>query len=104
MSMTFQSLAAKTIHLMDDAVATPPKTVRKGLRLNDLRSGETARIVRVNMPDSGCRKRLAELGLAEGMKVTVATAGDTLMLIIGGSRMGLAARCAEEIVVVRVSS
>ena len=36
------------------------------------------------------------------MKVTVTGTGDTLMLAICGSRMGLAARCAEEISVVRV--
>jgi Fe2+ transport system protein FeoA len=77
--------------------------VRKGLRLSDLHAGETVRVLRLAFPDVGCRKRFAELGLAEGMKVTVASTGDTMMLIIGGSRMGLAARCADEILVSRIS-
>ncbi len=80
--------------------------VRKGLRLSDLRAGETARVLRVATADPGCRKRFAELGLAEGMKVTVRTTGDVLMIALGGgnggSRMGLAARCADEIFVSRI--
>jgi len=54
------------------------------------------------MTDGGCRKRFAEMGVAEGMKVTVASTGDTLLLIVGDSRMGIAARCAEEIMVARI--
>jgi hypothetical protein len=38
------------------------------------------------------------------MKVTVTGTGDTLMLALGGSRMGLAARCAEQILVARIAS
>jgi Fe2+ transport system protein FeoA len=99
----------RTVHLPTEGAAAqtvvaPVKTVRKSLRLSDLRSGETARIVKVQMGDAGCRKRFAELGLAEGMKVTVTGTGDTLMLALGGSRMGLACRCAEQILVVRVSA
>jgi Fe2+ transport system protein FeoA len=102
----------RTVHLPTEAPVTdapravvmPPKTVRKSLRLSDLRTGETARILRVQMEDGGCRKRFAELGLAEGMKVTVTGTGDTLMLALGGSRMGLAARCAEQILVARIAS
>jgi Fe2+ transport system protein FeoA len=99
---------SRTIHLPTSPVEAAPvaphgvPTARKSLRLSDLREGETGRVVRVSIPEQGCRKRFAELGLAPGMKVTVAGTGDTLMLIIGGSRMGLAARCAEEISVVRV--
>jgi Fe2+ transport system protein FeoA len=96
------------IHLPTQAApAAMPATrshVRKGLRLTDLRAGEIARVLRVNISDTACRKRFAELGLAEGMKVTVASTGDTLMLIIGGARMGLAARCADDIVVSRVAA
>lgn len=94
----------RTIHLTP-APAAPEikKPVRKGLKLSDLRAGETGRVVRLAFPDAGCRKRFAELGLAEGMKVTVTATGDTLMLLIGGSRMGLAARCADEIFVARVA-
>ena len=98
----------RTIHLPTQPVDAPPAaphakpTARKSLRLSDLREGETGRVLRVSIPETGCRKRFAELGLAPGMKVTVAGTGDTLMLIIGGSRMALAARCAEEITVVRV--
>ena len=97
----------RTVHLPTEP-ANPTSAcrpaVRKGLRLSDLRDGETGRVLRLAFPDAGCRKRFAELGLAEGMKVTVATAGETMMLIIGGSRMGIAARCADEIVVSRVGS
>jgi Fe2+ transport system protein FeoA len=101
---TAYDIPARTVHLTPaEAPPSPPKPTRKGLRLSDLRSGETARVVRLAFPDAGCRKRFAELGLAQGMKVTVASTGDTLMLIIGGSRMGLAARCADEIFVARTA-
>lgn len=96
----------RTVHLPTQPVPHVPApaapAARKSLRLSDLREGETGRVVRVMIPESGCRKRFAELGLAPGMKVTVAGTGEALMLIIGGSRMGLAVRCAEEITVVRV--
>ena len=96
----------RTVHLPTKPVApmptSPVHTARKSLRLSDLKNGETGRVVRMSIPEVGCRKRFAEMGLAPGMKVTVAGTGETLMLIVGGSRMGLAARCAEEITVVRV--
>jgi len=74
---------------------------RKGLRLTDLKAGETGLITHVS-DEVGCRKRFAELGLAQGMKVSVATGGETLMLIVGSSRMAIAARCAEAISVSRL--
>jgi Fe2+ transport system protein FeoA len=95
----------RTVHLPTQPTVAPqsPATpARKSLRLSDLKKGDTGRILRVSIPESGCRKRFAEMGLAPGMKVTVTGTGDTLMLVIGSSRMGLAARCAEEILVVRV--
>lgn len=98
---------SRTIHLPTAEAPKGPAvrpSIRKGLRLSDLQSGETGRVLRLAFPDAGCRKRFAELGLAEGMKVTVLGTGDTLMLNIGGSRMGLAVRCAEEIFVTRVTS
>lgn len=98
MSTTLEN-TNRTIHLPTEKAA---KSRRKGLRLIDLARGETGRILRVSMEDAGCRKRFAELGLAEGMKVTVASTGETLMLIVGGSRMAVAARCAEAIMVSRV--
>jgi Fe2+ transport system protein FeoA len=105
MTIAIQNSAApptRTIHLLSaPAPVEIRKPLRKGLKLSDLRDGETGRVVRLAFPDAGCRKRFAELGLAEGMKVTVTATGDTLMLLLGGSRMGLAARCAEEIFVVR---
>ena len=106
MPATVETQEIRTIHLPTETavngVAAPVRApARKGLRLNDLRVGETGRIVRVAMADAGCRKRFAELGLAEGMKVSVATTGDSLVLIVGGSRMGVAARCAEQIFVAR---
>ena len=108
MSMIADNLT-RTVHLPTELPAAPHhagtsrKTARKGLRLTDLAAGETGRILRVAIEESGCRKRFAELGLAEGMKVTIASTGDTLMLIIGGSRMGIASRCAESILVSRVA-
>ncbi|HVT80695.1 MAG TPA: FeoA family protein [Phycisphaerae bacterium] len=110
MTMIAENIA-RTVHLPTEIPApTPPLAPagkparRKGLRLTDLRAGETVRILRVAIEESGCRKRFAELGLAEGMKVTIASTGDTLMLIIGGSRMGIASRCAEAILVSRISA
>ena len=105
------TLENNTIHLPTTAdchSAPAAKTLqpskRKGLRLSDLQSGDTARILRLAFPDPGCRKRFAELGLAEGMKVTIVSTGDAMILVIGGSRMGIAARCAEEIFVSRIKS
>jgi hypothetical protein len=40
--------------------------------------------------------------LAEGMKVSVSGTGDTLMIMLGSAKMGLACRCADEITVMRV--
>lgn len=110
MTTTYPSVS-RTVHLATQnpsrpAAASRPAT-RKSLRLTDLHAGETARVLRVNLTDTACRKRFAELGLAEGMKVTVASTGDTLMLILGGgsgSRMGVAARCADDILVSRVAA
>jgi Fe2+ transport system protein FeoA len=103
MSATLQNASARTVHLPPAPVTDSPATTkRKGLRLNELEVGETARILKVQMADGGCRKRFAEMGLAEGMKVTVASTGDAVLLIVGGSRMGVAARCAEEIIVARI--
>jgi Fe2+ transport system protein FeoA len=106
MTALFHNLGSRTVHLPTEPANPSPacRPVRKGLRLSDLHEGETARVLRLAFPDVGCRKRFAELGLAEGMKVTVTGTGDTLMLIIGGARMGLAARCADEIIVARVAS
>ena len=103
---TMVETSNRTVHLPTKgrhAPASPSApAARKSLRLSDLKEGETGRILRVSIPESGCRKRFAEMGLAPGMKVTVTGTGDTLMVVIAGSRMGLASRCAEEISVVRV--
>ena len=102
---TTYDISSRTIHLpthTPDAPAPARPQTRKGLRLTDLHPGDTARVLRVSLSDTACRKRFAELGLAEGMKVTVAGTGDTMMLIIGSSRMGIGARCADEIFVSRV--
>ena len=104
MSTTLES-TPRTIHLTAESPAakTPTKT-SKGLRLTDLRAGETVRIARLTLADTSCRKRFAEMGLLEGMKITVITTGETLMLSLGSNgstRMAVAARCAETIFVVR---
>jgi Fe2+ transport system protein FeoA len=98
---------SRTVHLPTEVTppAAPPKSaVRKGLRLSDLRQGDSARVLRLLFPDSGCRKRFAELGLAEGMKLSILSTGDTLLLSVAGARMALAARCADEILVSRLPS
>ena len=97
--------APRTVHLPTEVPAapvSPRQRARKGLRLTDLQAGDSCRVVRITLEDGGCRKRFAELGLAEGMKVSVLSTGDTLLLAIGGSsRMAIAARCAEAIHVIR---
>jgi Fe2+ transport system protein FeoA len=85
------------------ASGTPKKARRGIIRLSDLLAGETGRVVRVDLVDAGCRRRFAELGLAEGMKVTVTGTGDTLMVALGNGRMGVGARCAEQVWVVKVA-
>ena len=105
------TLDNRTIHLPTTTDCSPETvapvvrpSIRKGLRLSDLQPGDTARVLRLAFPDTGCRKRFAELGLAEGMKVTVINTGDTLMLLLGSTRMGMAARCAAEVFVSRIKS
>lgn len=83
--------------------APAPRSTRKSCTLVDLAAGESARIVRVHIADALCRRRFAELGLAEGMKVTVNATGDTLMLTLAGARMALSGRCATEIQVLRLA-
>ena len=94
---------------MTTALHIIPEAPRKAARsricaLADLQSGETGRIIRVEMPDVGCRKRFAELGLAAGMMVTVTGGGDTLLLAIGGARMGLGRTCARQITVMKIDA
>jgi Fe2+ transport system protein FeoA len=72
------------------------------IKLSQLKTGETGRIVRVGGSDAGCRKRFAEMGLAEGMKVTMSGAGESVMLLVGNTKLALACRCAEDILVIRV--
>ena len=114
MAVTSSNLP-KTLHLPTATpapltTATPAANLssfRKGVHLTDLQPGESARVTRLAITDQGCRKRFAELGLAEGMKVTVTATGDTLLLILGsgrGTRMGVAARCAAEVFVSRIQS
>lgn len=85
--------------------AAPVKTARPGRKmvtLADLQAGETGRVVRVDLKDAGCRRRFAELGLGEGMKVSVTAGGETMIVALGGGRMAVGERCAREIWVLRV--
>ena len=83
----------------------PAPTARKsGLRLTDMSVGQSCRILRIGRLDSSCRKRLAELGVAEGMRVTLAgNSGGQVMLQIGGAKMALGEGCASEIHVMRAT-
>ncbi len=97
-----RTIVTTTLHIT-------PKAHRKAAStrictLADLQSGETGRIIRVEMPDVGCRKRFAELGLASGMTVTVTGGGDTILLAIGGARMGLGRNCAMQITVMKIDA
>lgn len=76
----------------------------KVVKLSQLQPGESARIVRVGVSDHGCRKRFAELGIAEGARVTVTSCGECMMVQLGCTRMGLACRCAEDITVLKLAS
>lgn len=94
------------VSTVTDPILTHSATVTgaKVCKLSELEAGQTARILRVGLPELGCRKRFAELGLATGMSVTVTTTGDTMMLALGGGRMGLAKRCADCISVMKIST
>ncbi len=94
---------ARDMRVRERVDAAGAGTARKVVSLATLEAGETGRVVRVNLPDLGCRRRFAELGLAEGMKVTVVGTGDVMMLNLAGAKMGLAERCAREVYVVRVA-
>jgi Fe2+ transport system protein FeoA len=83
---------------------SPKPATRRMVRLTELAAGESGRVVRVETADVGCRRRFAELGLAEGMTVKVQSAGETLMIALGCGRMALAGRCACEVWVLRHSA
>lgn len=86
-------------------MSTAPAAAKtKMIKLSQLQPGETGRIVRVGVSDHGCRKRFAELGIAEGARVTVTSCGECLMVQLGCTRMGLACRCAEDITVMKMAS
>jgi Fe2+ transport system protein FeoA len=77
---------------------------RRLVKLSDLDVGATARVVHVGLLDQGCRRRFAEIGIHEGAKISIAAGGagaDTLILAIGGSRMGVSAHCAGQVMVLR---
>lgn len=81
----------------------PAHRSHNGLRLTDLHAGQSARITRVGMLDANCRKRLAELGIAEGSRITVVgNSGGQIMLQLGGSKMALGVGCAAEISVLQL--
>lgn len=88
--------------LNQTATALPEQPSARGVTLDQLSVGDTGRIIRLSLPDHGCRKRFAEMGLAEGCKVTVVGGGDTLLLAIGASRMALAQRCAQYVTVLKL--
>ncbi|MEI8197284.1 MAG: FeoA family protein [Phycisphaerae bacterium] len=75
---------------------------KKLLRLSDLEAGAQCRIIRVKLLDQGCRRRFAELGIYEGTTLSVAAAGDTMILALGNVRMGISAHCAHEVQVMRI--
>lgn len=77
-------------------------TGKKLLRLSELEAGAQCRIVRVKLLDQGCRRRFAELGIYEGTTLSVAAAGDTMMLALGSVRMGISVHCAREVQVMRL--
>ena len=98
---------------MGNAVMTPrhtthapvkPAAARRLVKLSDLDIGATARVVHVGLVDQGCRRRFAEIGIHEGASVSIASGGsgaDTLIVAIGGSRMGVSAHCAGQVMVLR---
>jgi|GEM_PF-3791168 len=88
----------------DEACGNGPKlrlqgASNKAVPLTELAAGQKGRIVRVNLPELGCKRRFGELGLAPGMTVTVISTGESIMLDLAGGKFGLAARCASEITV-----
>jgi Fe2+ transport system protein FeoA len=85
------------------AAKTPKSLPSKRAKLSDLRVGESARILRVNLLDQGCRRRFAEMGVYEGSTVSVTASGDMMILAVGGGRMAVSAHCASEVTVLRVA-
>ena len=99
------TLLSSLLHLPQAPTDTPsaPKHARKGLRLADLHPGQSARITRVGILDDSCRKRLAELGIAEGSRITVAgNSSGQIILQLGGAKMALGAGCAAQISVSQI--
>ena len=86
------------------SIEQPAKTAKRAklIKLTDLAVGESGRIVDVDMPETGCRRRLAEIGVFEGAVVTVAAAGDNLILALGTARVGVSQHCAAQVTVLRV--
>ncbi|MCF7808882.1 MAG: ferrous iron transport protein A [Candidatus Marinimicrobia bacterium] len=77
---------------------------RTGLRLSDLRPGETGRIVEVGGSDQ-FRLRLIEMGLTRNAEIAVdkyAPLLDPMELIVMGYHLSIRAQDAEKIVVKRI--
>lgn len=84
------------------AVTTAPvATFSRMIKLDELAVGQRGRIVQVKLSEAGCRKRMAELGIAEGAKVEVISAGESIMLALGTSRIAISRRCAASIIIIR---
>lgn len=77
---------------------------RQGLRLSDLKPGESGKIIEVGGGDQ-FRFRLIEMGLTQDAEVSVdkyAPLLDPMEIIIKGYHLSLRARDAEKIVVERI--
>jgi Fe2+ transport system protein FeoA len=83
------------------ATAAPVATFSRMIKLDELAIGQRGRIVQVKLSEAGCRKRMAELGIAEGAKVEVISSGESIMLALGTSRIAISRRCASAIVIIR---
>ncbi|MBX3434600.1 MAG: ferrous iron transport protein A [Pirellulales bacterium] len=70
-----------------------------GVALTMLAPGTTARVTAV-AGEHGESTRLKALGLCAGRHVQVASAGDPLIVRVLGTRVGVAARLAEQVTVV----
>lgn len=82
-----------------DAVAERVQTDTAVARLDRVGAGEVLRILAVEerSDETGCRLR--EMGLYEGARVEIVSAGDPVVLSLLGARIAVCRRCARHVVV-----
>lgn len=82
-------------------MSSPRTWVARTSRLNDLRPGEAATVVRLDAALDGTRSQLADLGLAPGLEVRVIQRKPALLIEIDCTQVAVEERVARHVFVQR---